>query len=1277
MILMIRKIIDFFKKKPGLTFLIIILTLITIASLKPGFYLMGWDNYSSYFNLKTNIFRTFFATWREYRGLGVPSDAEVTDIFRQIFYWFAHFIFPEQLLDQIYHLIALWVGILSMYGLTKIIFNKKKYLDLFGTITSLFYLFNLNTLSVFYSPIIPFTNRFFSLPLMLYLFLKFINKKNKKNLFLLFITILLASGSYITPTLIITSTIAIFIFLFFRLNFKKSVIYLTLYLLLNSFWLLPFLNYTIQKSSIVPLARTFIEINESTLNRNPSTFSLEKQVILYPSFLDINFSSQNNQAFTIHPQLYEFGRDPIRFILLLFPFLYGIGSLLILLNWRKNKKILWIPFWILIFLFLSTKEYGLFGFIYNWFNKIIPFFEVIFRISDTKFHAYISIAGSLAASYAIISIFSFLIQKHFRKLILVALILVSSTYIWLFRSYFDGNLIGFFTYTKVPQAYFDIAKIINKNPEKGRVLHLPMDQWQHYWRSFSWGYLGSSFFNFFIDKPYVDKTFEPASMENTYLHANINNLLDKFYRTTDLNQKNQTAEEFLTVLKKTGIQYVLVDESISSDVYTRNIVYTARQSYIKSKEIMDYLNQTNEVKLAGNYSINLQGLYQQYKKLYPVNKTGLSVDLPVSSTIYLYEIVQPRPVFSLASSVLNIDPNLSNLLETQVKSTKDKIIIQDKEISSQLIPFMQQNYTISKDDQMFTLEYKNQNSSPLRYQINTTPSNIDSYLIDLYGNIKDQKLNLSFYHRYYPDINGQRFQQYLGSLSFPISESRIIDQYRLKLNDVFTSIPSILSSNDNYISSYIVHEKIIKAALLQKSGEEVLNFQSFSKTNPTSCYGPQLEGYEENTQITNNSLVLQSKKGSICVESAMVFPDKIENKPQFMEIELTLKSNLTDNTPMQGYVCVHEGAIPDCLNLHRHLRLFSDTKSYRLPLESYVTSQSGVKMQIGSIPQQNIDQTVEIEKITEHIYEPLQEQEISFEPVFPQETVNISGPLQISFPKAQSLYSYFHNPKTELFDLSQNPCRGDLSNKRTMKYSDDLLYNYMENCDVFFAQKFNYAFGHSYLFAYEYLLESGQQPNILLGREGDNYLLEKASLYQGYPNLKGKLTYASRLMEPGAFSDTYSKDMSIHITQDTANTGILAVRSFDIVEYPASWYNLTLTPENTEKIYSNFATVSYKQLLPSLWKVEINNTDSKNLFIFNEGYDKQWGIYDNLLGLIFGKSLTKNVRCDGYANCFEISSPSFYVLYWPERLYFFGWFLTVLAIIFSLKFLSKDPLKTE
>ena len=75
------------KRRPGLLVILVLLLVINLSSLKPKFYLLGWDNFSSYFNLKTNIFRTLFSTWREYRGLGVPSDSEVVDLPRQIFFF--------------------------------------------------------------------------------------------------------------------------------------------------------------------------------------------------------------------------------------------------------------------------------------------------------------------------------------------------------------------------------------------------------------------------------------------------------------------------------------------------------------------------------------------------------------------------------------------------------------------------------------------------------------------------------------------------------------------------------------------------------------------------------------------------------------------------------------------------------------------------------------------------------------------------------------------------------------------------------------------------------------------------------------------------------------------------------------------------------------------------------------------------------------------------------------------------------------------------------------
>ncbi|MBI2010376.1 MAG: hypothetical protein HYS86_04360, partial [Candidatus Chisholmbacteria bacterium] len=219
---LLANILSTLAKRPGLILLTILLTIITLTNIKPDFYLVGWDNYSSYFNLKTNLFRTFFATWREYRGLGVPSDAEVTDIFRQLFFLVFHFVTPGELLDQLYYLFSLWLGTLSMYATARLLLkhfsfqnNHSRLLktDLFPTLASFFYLFNLSTLSVFYSPIIPFTNRFYALPLTLYVILRYTTKKTVKNFLLAALTIVVTAGSYITPTVVITSSLAFFTFL--------------------------------------------------------------------------------------------------------------------------------------------------------------------------------------------------------------------------------------------------------------------------------------------------------------------------------------------------------------------------------------------------------------------------------------------------------------------------------------------------------------------------------------------------------------------------------------------------------------------------------------------------------------------------------------------------------------------------------------------------------------------------------------------------------------------------------------------------------------------------------------------------------------------------------------------------------------------------------------------------------------------------------------------------------------------------------------------------------
>lgn len=1253
---LVNKFIGLVQAKFGLFILIVLLSIITITVIKPGFYLIGWDNYSSYFQPGINIFRTFFSTWRDYRGLGVASDAEVTDVFRQLLFVPLGFVLPRELLDQAYYLIALWLGVLGMYAFAGMIARDLPNLtdastqkrDVFGCIVGLFYLFNLNTLSVFYSPIIPFTNRFYSLPVTLVVFLWFRSKPTWLRFFVVATMVIVTSGSYITPTVVITALMAFGIFLLFRFSVRQTILYSVVFLALNAFWIFPFINYTVEKASIVALARTFVEINESTLNKPASDFSWDKQMVLRPSFFDLNFHTLDGQPFPIHPLLDEYTKPPWRIVLFLFPLLYAIGTFVLLIQGKKARRAFWIPAWIAMFIFLSMKEFSPLGFVYVWLKDHVPFFDVIFRISDTKFHAYVSLAGSIAAAYAIMVLFSFFRQRRIQVFLVAALLIVGLGYTWPFRTYGTGNLIGTLALNKMPSAYFDIAQVINVIPGEGRVLHLPMDQWHSYWRSFSWGYVGSSFFHYLINKPYIDKTFEPASMENAFLHEEINSLINSFYRSSNPGKRTVIAQQFARLLRKTGVQFVILDESISSSVYQRNLTFDAKQYYGQASDLLTHLAEVNDagITLRGTYTVTFNG--------------G-----PGSAKLDLYEVASIVPTVSAVGETGNIDPGIANSIGLVLDQAEQSIIVQDAVRPSGLMPFRQQNHVVARKDGTFSIQYVNPNP-PLSYHVRAPETDIDAYMVDVYGKQKAGNVVLSFTHRYLPDINDKKFSYPVGSITLPLTKE--IKARRIKLNDVILPLPKLGSDTEVFVGTFMLHERLIRASLYRPGGSVPVDFSSFVPTQPLSCFGGPTAAFEGDGQGDGDTLRLTAKSGSSCMRGQFVVPQGFSGKRMYAEVVATLAGT----GAMQAYGCVKEGVIEDCLNGHRVRRVTGGETSWTIALQSLVVRGNVYTMDIGVVNPMDTQQTLTVNDARVLLYEGGIEKTLAFTPYAGEEAVTISGPLTLSFPKAISAYSYFHDPETDGFYIPLNSCRGDRPVPRVIRYEGDTAVSRMVNCGTHFAQWFRYASDRPYLFAYEYWLGSGQQPLIVLGKKSDNYFFERASLYQGYPNIAGmkelqnglRLTSASRFIEPNFFSDSAPTEAAVHLFQDTANEGVLAVRSFDMVEYPAAWQGMTLVPDDSLASYPlPQTTYSIKQMLPSLWNVE-GDVPVGSLLRFNRGFDRQWGIYDSLRGVAFGKSLASSIRCDGFANCFRMPvGRVFYIFYTPERLSLFGWAATLATIV--------------
>lgn len=1240
------------RRRPAAFGLGVVLVVITLLNFKPDFYLVGWDNYSSYFNLKDGIWRTFWATWREYRGLGVSSDAEVADLWRQLFFWLIHWVVPERWLDQIYYLLGLWLGVWGMYWLSGEVLKKRfgeKWQDLLGLVASGAYLFNLNTLSIFYSPMIPFTNRFWGLPWLLYLSMRVVRRKDRSSLIWWIALVVLSSGSYVTPTVLITTVMAMAIFGLISMGWKWTLGLGSLFLLLNAFWILPFVNYTREKSAIVPLSRTFVEINENTLNRKAEVFSWEKQLELYPSFLDMSFPTINGESVDIHPQLSEYKEGWGRYRLWLFPILYLIGCGLLLINWRRDKKLGWILAWVVIFLFLSMREYGPGGVVYGWLSDNILYFRVIFRISDTKFHTYIGLAGALAVAYGM-GVLGAVVKKGWW---LVIVGLVTIIYGYGFRGYFNGNLMGYFVYNQVPKAYGEMAKIINQDSRDGRVMHLPMDRVASYWRPFTWGYLGSAFFDFMINKPYIDKTFEPASMENAYLDTRINNLIDEHFFETEGEKKQLLAQRFLSLLNKTGVGYVIVDDSISPQIYARNQYYNSKQFGQRARQLMTALEFDGVVSRVGSYSLSSRE-YEAYRGMYPVSVVGVPKIVPEEVVIDLYRVKEVKPMVEVVGEARELDNNFENGLETGLMEDLGWWR-QSDEGGATLLPFLNENHGVEIKEHEIDLSYSGVENNT--YRVVADASMLDSFMVEVWGKVVDKKLVVTWYHRYLPNINGEEFRKLAGETIF---KKEVIGGQRLKVEGTVLSIPKNIGVEEVKLGTVVVHSQNLTVKLL--TGEESIPqaMDKFELTTPPQCYGPEVDDYQGRVEKRGEELVLASTRGAICVEQGWE-----KKRAEYEEIMVRLVREGDGSqvkVPSWVYVCVSDGG--KCINNWQNLKLLNGENSYVIPVDSVQTG-AEVRLKLGLIPLGNQEEQVGVVALGRKTFLEQEVVEVGLTIDFPEEQIQVAtSELVIGIPKVSGM----NTDDKEMLTIPTDGC----GNKQRRWWTDKgLLFSQIEGCTVFQAKPFRYSSNLAYLMAFNYWLGEGQQPHIVIGYQGDDYLVERVSLNQKYLEVKSGFTEsqkpvgASRWLGSGLRTGLNNQEAFAHIFQDTEGVGRMGVGELGIWEYPKAWERLAIVPVSPPTKYVGRVAkgvVEVRRILPSWWQVEMDGSGNRML-AFGQAYDRQWGVYQG------GKRVGTNGRCNGWQNCFKLDESSgggtYQIIYWPELLSLAGWTLTLGSAILA------------
>jgi len=1304
----------------GLLLLVGFLSWITLTTLEPGLLLIGWDNYSSYLGGADGLFRTFFSTWRAYRGIGVPGDSESTDVIRQALLLFISPFVPEGMRDQVYIMACLWLGVLAVYALIVRFLRRhteaeRGVIDAAAAIAGAVYTLNLNTVSTFYFPIITYITRYASLPLLLLVFDRLLYDKPLRvsTIAGFAAVVLFSAGSFITATVFFTTMILLSAYILFQGRWKRGILAIFLFVCLNAFWLVPFANYTGEKSASLRLAPVFIDTNEAQLNQPPQSYSYWKQLLLYPNFFYTRYMTvDGNTSTPLHPMTAYVDSPSGQVILALFPVAALLGMLMILLRKKTYYRLWWIPAIYGAFSILSSQEQSPLGFIPALLNKI-PYFQVVFRFGDTKFHPYISFAGSLA-----VGMFTVLMYKSVQKvrgagvgvLLLAGALLVAVPLGTVYRTYVRGDFLPKYLFVALPQAYRDVAAIVNNDPSSGRVLHLPYDP-NLYWRSHTWGYMGSAFFQYLLKRPYLDKTFEPASLETTDMFLALTGIIRDANQTSGEGLAAR-AEKLLSFLVRNNVSWVMFDNSVSPEMGIRNMRYWGVFNTTDTEVLLKKLEAEGKISKAADAPIDLESIATVYAdRLRQQPQRPLGVD-----RLVLYRVNGQHPTVTSLSQTVAVDAGLARVIDVP----GEQEFVQSARLSDVLLyPLLHKDAATTLDESGTVLQH------PLTHGSNATGAltvaSGSGSVVQVRAQKDSQGVLLRFYKWEAPMVNKEVFTTLLREIriparlvpgvSDPVSQpedyaanwhvlgNKPYGRMRIMVGGVVLPVPALTDDQEHVVGSVLVTSDAVQVQVLRSQVDIPMDVQAFALTDTPNCFGDRIGGYEYGLDATPTKAQIMSRNGSTCV----VYP-LTPGKSVHTEIRLTYQATQTsgsaDEPGSDGAVSRYVGNLPKpnllsvcigqadgtCLNTHQMLSLV-DESSVVIPTERSDESVTHLRLVVVPVGEQK--QTLAITDGDLTYFDTVE----TFALPIPQRPYGASVAvgkdlLTVTMPYILSNGSYYGGKHDGWF-VSNRPCETRGGYRTTRRLPTGVM-SYLSDCYNELSIPLPFDSSMAKLWSASYTLFSGKYPLFMLGDPFGHYINQYLSLYQGYPTVPGMLSlqapqqwyrpYAGDAVEriiagsvptpayvwvPAApeLTDTRTKSYTIH--QDSKNTGMMGVFGTNITEFPPAWQGLEIRVGEPERSYTATSALTYRDILPSLITVTVGQStgDGTRLLEHRSGFDRQWAAYPDIRSMLLGINGIPPVRCNGTFACYEVPSDhrTWYLFYAPERLAIIGWLVTIFS----------------
>jgi len=572
--------IIFIKKWWPILLILTIEIILFIKNYVPDSFLVGWDNLYPELNFGLNIKRDFFAIWQEYRGLGlIDGMSHAANLINDFERLILSFFLPLNLIRWFYIFAMHFFGGIGMYMLCSLIKEKenKTISKTLAFIGAIIYQFNLGTIQQFFLPFEVFLVHFAFLPWIFYWAIIFIQHGKRKDLILLFIFSLLATGQAHVPTVFLVFLFSFLIYLTVNYvthgftNASRYILILIVIFFTNAFWGIPFFYSTLTNSKIITESKNFQMSSNDIFYRNKKFGNITSVALVKGIPLDYkyyNYKTRNYQ-FMMLPWL-DHIQKPQFFVTAWLMFLLVITGVYFIFK-RRRKKYYGFVFLYLFSVLMMGTDIPLISNVSDFLRKTIPLFSTIFRFVFTKFSIVYVFSYTIMLIIGLTEIVSFL-KKQYKPITLIILLCAVFSYTKpsFNRHFFYENLA-----VQIPEDYFRTFNFFSQENPKTRIASLPIP-WYWAWMQPDWGTIGSGFVWYGIPQPITDLAFTPWSDKN-----------ENFYWELEQAIYSKNSQTLFNVFKKYDITYVFLD---------KNIVLTQGKKFTY-EDYENLLTQTTGIKL--------------------------------------------------------------------------------------------------------------------------------------------------------------------------------------------------------------------------------------------------------------------------------------------------------------------------------------------------------------------------------------------------------------------------------------------------------------------------------------------------------------------------------------------------------------------------------------------------------------------------------------------------------------------------------------------------------